>query len=226
MSSFTTSRFPVLPLGQTKPRGAEVVSDVSGPSLEIGDESLIASVQAGDRDALSLLFRRYARPIRSIGFRILGDGGEAEDLVQEVFLYVHRKSGLFDSAKGSARSWIVQVAYTQAFLRRRHLKSRGLLLSGIADNSKEIELRTDSSADYDQSVEGLLGRRVLALLTEDQRETLRLYFFDGYTFSEIADKLGQSFCNVRHHYYRGLETVRKNLGEKTRKHATVQCAKG
>ena len=189
------------------------------------DETLVTRVQIGDRDALSSLFRRYACLLRNIGHRILRDQTEAEDLVQEVFLYIHRKSGLFDRTKGSARSWIIQVTYTQAFLRRRHLKSKGVRLSGIADNAKEIELRTDSRADYDQTVEGLLGRRVLALLTEDQRETLRLYFFEGYTFPEIADKLGQSFFNVRHHYYRGLETVRKNLAEKTRKHATARCAK-
>jgi RNA polymerase sigma-70 factor (ECF subfamily) len=90
-------------------------------------------------------------------------------------------------------------------------------VSGIADNLNEIELQTYSGADYDQTVEGLFGRsgwqKVQEALSEDQRETLRLFFFEGYTFAEIAEKLGQSFCNVRHHYYRGLEKLRKNLTE-------------
>ncbi len=142
---------------------------------------------------------------------------EAEDLVQEVFLYIHRKSGLFDGAKGSASSWIVQVAYTQALMRRRRLKSQGFYLSGITDKRDECDQANHEGADYDRTVEGLFGRdgwkRIVEDLTPDQRETLRLHFFEGYTFTEIAEKLGQSYANVRNHHYRGLEKLRKHLGE-------------
>lgn len=181
------------------------------------DETLIIRVQIGDSEALTLLFRRYAHPVRNIGQRILRDKAEADDLVQEVFLYIHRKSALFDRTKGSAGSWIIQVAYTQALLRRRRLQSQGFYLSGITD--KPVECRNDRTegADYDQSVEGLFGRngwrKVLESLTEDQRETLRLHFFEGHTFEEIAEKLGQSYGNVRNHHYRGLEKVRKHLAD-------------
>jgi RNA polymerase sigma-70 factor (ECF subfamily) len=170
----------------------------AGPIDELEpDEHLMCKVNRGDREALSCLFRRYAWVVRSVGKRILRDTGEADDLVQEVFLYIHRKSVLFDSSKGSARSWIIQVAYTQALLRRRLLKAQGFYLSGI--------------------VEGLFGRngwkRIIEDLTADQGETLRLHFFEGHTFAEIAQKLGQSYANVRNHYYRGLEKLRKHLAE-------------
>jgi RNA polymerase sigma-70 factor (ECF subfamily) len=181
------------------------------------DEHLICKVDGGDKEALSSLFRRYAVMVRNVGKRILRDKAEADDLVQEVFLYIHRKSGLFDSAKGSARSWIIQVAYTQALLRRRELKSRGFYLSGIADRPAERHQPGDTGADYDHTVEGLFGRSVwkkmVEELTEDQRETFRLHFFEDYTFAEIAEKLGQSFANVRNHHYRGLEKLRKHLAE-------------
>jgi RNA polymerase sigma-70 factor (ECF subfamily) len=181
------------------------------------DEQLMCCVGRGDREALSNLFGRYAGRIRNIGKRILRDTGEADDLVQEVFLYIHRKSSLFDSSKGSARSWIIQVAYTQAFLRRRLLKSHGFYLSAIADRSPETDFQSYSGAEYDQSVEGLLGRdiwrKALETLSEEQRETLRLHFFEGYTFAEIAEKLNQTHTNVRHHHYRGLEKLRKQLSE-------------
>src|SRR5262249_4864276 len=105
----------------------------------------------------------------------------------------------------------------QAFLRRRQLKSRGFYASAIADSLREIEPQISSGADYDQSVEGLFGRngwqKILQSLTEEQRETLRLHFFEGCTFTEIAEKLGQSYANVRNHHYRGLERVRKHLAE-------------
>src|SRR5262249_39816909 len=86
------------------------------------DEVLTSRMQRGDREALAVLFRNYAKSIRNLGAKILRDDAEADDLVQEVFLYLHRKSALFDGSKGSARSWIFQIAYTQAFIRRRKLK--------------------------------------------------------------------------------------------------------
>lgn len=215
MSSSASARFPGLPLSSRfEGNGSRTVSSQSSPT-ECDDEILIARVQAGDRDALALLFRRYAHPIRNVGKRILRDKAEADDLVQEVFLYIHRKSGLFDSSKGSGRSWIVQVAYTQAFLRRRALKSHGFYLSGITDKPIECHPLGDKGAQYDHTVEGLFGRngwrKIVEDLTEAQRETLRLHFFEGYSFAEIAEKLGQSFANVRNHHYRGLEKLRKHL---------------
>jgi len=181
------------------------------------DEHLMCKVNRGDREALSNLFRRYAGVVRHLGKRIIRHTGEADDLVQEVFLYIHRKSTLFDSAKGSARSWIIQVAYTQALLRRRELKSHGFYLSGITDRPQESTQGNNKGADYDHSVEGLFGRngwkKIVEDLTQDQRETFQLYFFEGYTFAEIAEKLGQSYANVRNHHYRGLEKLRKYLAE-------------
>jgi RNA polymerase sigma-70 factor (ECF subfamily) len=196
---------------------SSLTASVSEPQSAIPDEVLLANVCAGERDALALLFRRHAHLVRNIGRRILRDRAEADDLIQEVFLYIHRKSTLFDSLKGSARSWIVQVAYTQAFLRRRHLKSHGFYVSAIADRSSETDLQPYSGPEYDKSVEGLFGRiswrKALEALTEEQRETLRLHFFEGYTFAEIAEKLNQTHTNVRHHHYRGLEKLRKQLTE-------------
>jgi RNA polymerase sigma-70 factor (ECF subfamily) len=181
------------------------------------DQRLLDRIAGGDPQAFSDLFHRYARRIHNVGRRILRDPVEADDLVQEVFLYIHRKSALFDSLKGSAQSWIFQIAYTQALLRRRQLKARGFYVSGIADRSLETEPRTILDANYDHTVEGLFGRngwrKILHALSEEQRETLRLHFFEGYTFAEIAEKLGQSYANVRNHHYRGLEKLRKHLAE-------------
>ena len=74
-------------------------------------------------------------------------------------------------------------------------------------------------AGYDHSVEGLFGRngwrKILEQLTEDQLETLRLHFFEGYTLLEISEKLGQSHVNVRHHYYRGLDKIRKQVSSES-----------
>jgi RNA polymerase sigma-70 factor (ECF subfamily) len=184
--------------------------------VDFADDALLSKIDDGDREALALLFRRYAKTILNIGRRILKDNTEAEDLLQEVFLYIHKKSDLFDSSKGSARSWIVQVGYTQALLRRRQLKSHGFYLSDIPGKSSESHCSfDDGGAHYDRSVEGLFGReawrKIVQDLTEDQRETLRLHFFEGLTFAEIAERFDQSYANVRNHHYRGIEKLRRHL---------------
>ena len=162
-----------------------------------------------------MLFRRHARVVHKVVGRILRDRDEAEDVVQEVFIYIQRRGSLFDGSKASGLSWIMQVAYTQGLMRRRRLKAQGFYASSIADTSQESECAKTSEAEYDQTVEGLFGkngwRQALEALTSDQRETLRLHFFEGYTFSEIAEKLSQSFASVRHHHYRGLEKLRRHL---------------
>src|SRR5262245_29053550 len=116
-----------------------------GVGKDLPDEVLLRRIQDGERDALATLFRRHGRSVHNIGRRILKDKAEADDLVQEVFLYLHRKSGLFDQTRGTARSWIVQVAYTQALLRRRVLKANGFYSSRIPD--MQIEGRQDGKPD-------------------------------------------------------------------------------
>jgi RNA polymerase sigma-70 factor (ECF subfamily) len=216
VSLSASARFPGLPLSSRLEREQSRTISSECPGA-LDDAALLGRIQLGDREALALLFRRYALPIRNIGQRILQDKAEAEDIVQEVFLYIHRKSGLFDGAKGSASSWIVQVAYTQALLRRRRLKSQGFYMAGITDKQDKCDQANNKGTDYDHTVEGLFGRngwkKIVQDLTHDQRETFRLHFFEGYTFIEIAEQLGQSYANVRNHHYRGLEKLRRHLSE-------------
>ena len=181
------------------------------------DEILFEHIALGTQEALGILFRRYARRIRNIGWRILRDAGEADDLVQEVFLYVFRKCGLYDPSKGPARSWLIQVAYTQALLRRRALISHGFYAAAATDGPAEPHPSFAQGTHHDYTVEGFFGKnawkKVWDGLTEYQRETLRLHFYEGCTLTEIAKKLGQSYVNIRHHYYRGLEELRKHANE-------------
>lgn len=178
---------------------------------EISDEKLLEQIREGIKEPLALLFRRHARRVRNVIHRILRNESEADDLVQEVFLFIFRKAQLFDSAKGSARSWIVQIAYHRAIDRRRHLISRHFYDRIDLEDPAAVALGVEI-AFYERSLEGMLGKAALKEMEEslslDQRETLTLYFFEGYTVEEIAARLGQSVGNVRHHYYRALEKIR------------------
>jgi DNA-directed RNA polymerase specialized sigma subunit len=94
------------------------------------------------------------------------------------------------------------------------MKSQGLYASVIADRLTESDPSHSKGSHYELTVEGFFGRdgwkNVWDSLTEYQRETLRLHFYEGYTFTEIADRLGQSYVNIRHHYYRALGKLRKH----------------
>lgn len=186
-------------------------------SIAPSDEALIALICEDDKEALTLLFRRYARIVRGVAYRVLRDVSEADDLLQDIFLLVHRLCGTFDSSKGPARFWILQMTYRRAISRRRYLTSRHFYTRlDLEQAANQLGELSTESGRHDGSVEGALDRREalqswFAELSESQRQTLYLFFFEGYTFEEIAAKLGQTVGNARNHYYRGLEKLRKQV---------------
>jgi len=215
MSSSVTARFPLVPLA------GETTSSTSIPTQEtvqepVPDEVLLIRFIDGDDQSLGCFFQRYGRLLRSIAARILRDGSEAEDLVQDLFLFVYRKSVIFDSAQSSARSWIVQMAYHRAISRRRYLVTRQFYMHEDVDGAGGQVVGV-ATTENDYSAETVFGRngleKVMEALTDDQRKTLQLHFFEGYTLAEISEKLGQPHGNVRHHYYRGLAQLRKQMSE-------------
>jgi RNA polymerase sigma-70 factor, ECF subfamily len=176
------------------------------------DEDLLVLVQSGDRDALGVLFDRYARLILSVGLRVIRDSAEAEDLVHDVFLFiVHRKS-LFDPSKGSARVWLARTTHHRALDRRKYLLRRSFYDKDKADSCFEAE--TSNGADHPEFLywQSYL-KRIFDDLSEDQRATLELHFFEGLTISEIGEKLGKSPANIRNYYYRGLERLRSFMAQ-------------
>ena len=183
---------------------------------EVCDADLLAGIAARNKEALSVLFYRRAPMIRRLALRILRDPAEAEDLVQEVFLFVFRKAALFDPSRGSVRSWLVQITYHRAFDRRRYLASRhiysNLELDDAVHRSQEPAVL---STFYDDSIEAALGRdalrRIAESLTPVQSRVVYLVFVEGRTIGEIAALLGQTPGNVRNHYYRALEKMRREV---------------
>lgn len=215
MNSFVTIRLPGLAIPTNESKTS--VAPGAAPVVNSSDEALMAQVCQGSREALAVLFRRHARVVRAVAHRILRDASEADDLLQNVFLFIHRKSSLFDPSKGSARSWILRVTYHRAIDHRRYLESRHFYQR--MDSGVDIELPDPRSKvaenENDEVLDEVVGKptieMLLETLTEDQRKTLTLHFFEGCAFEGIADRLGQSVGNIRHHYYRGLDKLRKEL---------------
>lgn len=181
----------------------------SASLVEPTDEALFAAIVTGSKEALGILFRRHRRAVLNIAKRILRDASEAEDLCQDVFLLLFQKAALFDAGKGTASSWIIQIAYHRAMNRRQYLTHRQHY------NSQELDEEVVLSANQPVLIDQISARSLLDglrdQLTEGQMETLELHFFDGYSLGEIAEKTNQTLGNVRHHFYRGLERLRSNL---------------
>jgi len=213
-SSFQTARFPSLALTVKQ----EVTVEQENTKLTVeepSDETLISRICADDSEALGLLFTRYARLAWTIGLRILRNSEEADDLLQDVFLLVRRRASAFDISKGSVRSLLVQMCYQRAFSRRRDLTRRNFYFSGEVTDKSSIATPPSWVPLYEESLEAQFGKNIFKKafedLSRDQRETLRMCFFEGHTLEEIAVRLGQSCGNVRHHYYRGLSKLRKHV---------------
>jgi RNA polymerase sigma-70 factor (ECF subfamily) len=147
--------------------------------------------------------------------RILRDASEADDLLQDLFLFIHRNCSTFDSSKAAVRSWIVQMTYHRAIDRRRYLNSRHFYtrvdLDGVAGLPDPRSEGREDEGRFGLLVRNTTIQGLLDTLTDDQRNTLILHFFEGYTFDEISAKLNQSLGNIRNHYYRGLEKLRKQI---------------
>lgn len=179
---------------------------------------LLLRVQKGDQDALADLFDKYCRLVFSIGYRVLRCPTEAEDLVQDVFLFLWSRSNLFVPGKRSAHDWIIRVIYHRAFDRRRYLITRLSYNFGNEDgaagytNQEPAADRASRVVSKDGNFGELLYwhsylESAFDELSEAQRKTLTLFYYEGYTLAEISSELGESLMNVRNHYYRGLRRL-------------------
>ena len=197
------------PTPRVKSESTASTSMVDSSLSEGSDEDLLVQAGSGSKGALSVLFQRHARPVFNVARRILRDESEAEDLVQDVFLFLFQKARVYDPMKSSAVSWIIQMTYHRAIDRRRYLGFRQHY------DTQELNEERLHAGDGQVSIDEVAARQLLERLREqlsaEQQQTLELHFFEGYTFREIAEKTSQTLGNVRNHYYRGLERLRSQV---------------
>jgi RNA polymerase sigma-70 factor, ECF subfamily len=183
----------------------------------LSDEQVMAHVQGGHDDALTILFDRYHRLVVSIAYKILRDLGEAEDVTQLVFLEIFKVAAQFDPSRGTTKTWLLQYAYHRSMNRRKYLKRRRFYDSkdsgtGDSDVAEGTQQQGTGGRLVPQEQRSLI-RQGLEALNAPQRRTLQMAYFEGMSLREIADKTGESLGNVRHHYYRGLSRMRLFVSE-------------
>lgn len=192
-----------------RPQGPK---EVSGRS----DDELCREVAKGNHEAFLVLFDRYWLDVFRLAQSVLRNKAEAEDLVQGLFLEVHTTMLRYDEQRGSFRTLLLRYAYTRAIDHRRHLESRRYYATMQIEELNPQTLARDvllaSGLTFEEGTR--LIEQGLECLDEKQRAAVTAYFFEGLSVNEIAKKSGESYGNVRHHLYRGLERMRRVLAPK------------
>ena len=170
---------------------------------------LLARVARGDHRAFELLYGELAGPIYGVVRQVLRDPAQSEEIAQEVLLEIWRTATRFDPAKGSPAAWALTIAHRRAVDRVR---------SETASSRREERAAADLAGEYDDvaevvaaTLDGQRVRRCLGSLTELQRESIKLAYYGGYSYPQVAQLLGVALGTVKTRIRDGLIRMRDCL---------------
>lgn len=173
------------------------------------DHECLLRVQAGDTRSLAELYDRYTPLLYPVALRILRSPADAEDVVQEAWLQVWKRSATYDPARGAIVAWLLTVVRSRALDRYRSLSSRKRAESKV--DPEPVSAPPDPTRS---AVQGQLSRRVsdaLAQLSAQQRQVLEIGYFEGLSQSEIAERLGAPLGTVKSWTRQALTRLREML---------------
>ncbi len=187
-------------------------------SFDAPDEELIQRIVRRDPEAVRALYARHGRMVYGIAAAIVGQGSEAEEVTQDVFLRAWEKAASYQPDKARVATWLARIARNRAIDVLRRARSR---TGRVQDAGDLLDLMPDpTAADPLDSAEVSLSRRAIraavARLPEEQRRPLSLAFLGGLTHQEIAERLGQPLGTVKTRIRDGLHKLRDALGEERR----------
>jgi RNA polymerase sigma-70 factor, ECF subfamily len=179
----------------------------------LADEEMMQLAQAGDPRAFELLYDRHGAAAFSLAYRMVGNRTSAEDVTQEAFLSIWRSRLRYDQARGSVRTWVLGIAHNRAIdaLRRSVAHDRRRETMDGVEERFESRDRTDVEAARREEARSV--RSALATLPEDQRRTIELAYFGGFSHSQIAELLDEPVGTVKGRMRLGLEKLRRQLTE-------------
>jgi RNA polymerase sigma-70 factor (ECF subfamily) len=169
---------------------------------------LVGRVAVGDSDAFSRLYDAVGASVYGVARRVVRDPERAEDVAQDVFLEVWRKAPSFDDARGSAKTWILTIAHRRAVdaVRRNESQKKYDGQALVDDVTREEPLEGLIQAEEHGAV-----RDCLETLTALQLESVRLAYFNGYTYPEVATLLHKPLPTIKTRMRDGLIRLRDCL---------------
>lgn len=168
------------------------------------DAALVAALAAGDREALSELYRRHGATLLGLAVRIVRNRREAEDLLHDVFLEAWRSARDFDPKRGRVRTWLAIRMRSRAL----DLQKSARVSRNAGDAGLEVlpDERERPSPDHTRV------RAAIAELSADQRTVVELAYFDGLSCSEIASRIAIPIGTVKSRLAAGMQRLREGLG--------------
>ncbi len=170
---------------------------------------LLRRTARGDAGAFEAVYDQVAASVFGVAKRVIRDQSQSEEVAQEVLLEVWRTASAFDPAKGSAQAWVMTLAHRRAVDRVRSVQKETERERRVAT----ADIPFDEVAEVVESVlEAERVRRCLGSLTELQRESVTLAYYDGYTYGQVAGLLGVPMGTVKTRMRDGLIRLRDCLG--------------
>jgi RNA polymerase sigma-70 factor (ECF subfamily) len=189
-------------------RETETPEDDLRPSTP---DELLTRVAGGDQLAFGELYDQTAPRVLGLVKRLLKDHAQSEEVTQEVFLEIWQTATRFDTARGSASSWMLTMAHRRAVDRVRASQAgrdRDLRI-GVRDLDTDFDSVTES---VEIRIEHERVERALGRLTELQRQAVRLAYYGGYSHSEVAAMLGVPIGTVKTRLRDGMIRLRDEMG--------------
>ena len=184
-------------------------------TTELSDEALLKEIAGGAVWAMDSLYERYSRMLYSVAYRMVADHQIAEDLLQDAFLAVWRRSTSYSPQTGAARSWLISILHHRTIDHLRRMRRR----SGIVEAPlEEIELdETTAFPDvWDEAWRSIKSSQVRAALMKiptEQRLVIELAYFQGWTHAEIAEGTEIPLGTVKARMRLGLHHLKRVLEE-------------
>jgi RNA polymerase sigma-70 factor (ECF subfamily) len=156
-------------------------------SVSDADTRMLDLLTRAEPEGIEMLYDKYSGLAYTLAFRVLNDAGAAEDVVQEAFLSIWRRASTYRSDRGSLRTWVCSIVHHRALDRLRGRSGRAR--QDVALEHAPVEA-TSVSDTWDRVAEELQRDEVrvaLGNLSMEQRETIELAYFGGYSQTEISD---------------------------------------
>jgi RNA polymerase sigma-70 factor, ECF subfamily len=174
------------------------------------DRRLLDGVAAGDADALAALFDRHGSVVLGLLTRMLGRGGEADEVLQEVFLWLWAHPRRYDAGRSSLRGWLLVLARSRALDVIRADRSRRAREEGV-ERERPAVFEPRHVADLEQRERQRRLRAALVTLPAEQRRCIELAFFAGLSHTQIATRLEQPLGTVKSRIQLGMAKLRGAL---------------
>ena len=180
---------------------------------DLADEEVMQLVQDGNPRAFELLYDRHGSAAFSLAYRMVGNRVTAEDIIQEAMLSIWRSRLRYDQTRGSVRTWVLGIVHNRAIdaLRRSIVHDRRRETMDGVEERYEARERTDVEVARREEARSI--RSALDTLPEEQRRTIELAYFGGFSHSQIAELLHEPIGTVKGRMRLGLDKMRRQLSE-------------